>query len=299
MEWLNYHHLNYFWTIAREGSVTKAAQVLNLTQPTLSAQIRTLEEALGGPLFVRAGRGLKMTDLGRTVFVYAEEIFGLGRELLSTVRGEPVAGSRRFAVGISDHLSKLAVFHLLKPLLELPEPVRLVCLEEGLEHHIALLLRHELDLVLSDAPLGAHSGPRVYNHLLGEAGVQVFGTPALIQAWPGAFPRCLRGAPFVVPPVNSALRRALDHWFDQEGLRPRVIAEVQDVALIKTFAAGGCGFVIAPAVLTAAMARQYDLHPVGRIEGLRERVYAISAERRIKHPAVRALQEAAVREVFA
>lgn len=298
MEWLNYHHLHYFWTIAREGSVTRAASVLNLTQPTLSAQVRTLEEALGGALFERAGRGLRPTELGRTVLAYADEIFGLGRELLSTVRGGAPRGARRFAVGISDNLSKLAVFHLLKPVLTLEEAQRLVCLEAGFERHLAMLLAHELDVVLTDTPLGAHAGPRVYNHLLGEAGVQIFGTPALLEAWPGVAPARFQGAPFVLPPRDSALRRGLDRWFEQAGIVPRLVAEIADGALMKTFAAGGCGFMAAPAVLESAMADQYGLQPTGLVPGLRERIYALSAERRITHPAVLALQQAAVREVF-
>jgi LysR family transcriptional activator of nhaA len=298
MEWLNYHHLYYFWTVAREGSVTRAAQLLNLTQPTLSAQIRSLEGNLGGPLFTKVGRGLQMSDLGRTVYGYAEEIFSLGQDLADAARNRATSGPRRFAVGVSDTLSKLTVFHLLKPALELPQPVRLVCIEESFETHLAMLLRHELDLVLSDTPCAVQSGPRAYNHLLGEAPVQIYGTRALLKQFPGKFPDRLRGAPFLVPPRNTALRRALDHWFAQSRLEPRIVAELIDGALLKTFAGEGLGFVPAPAVLESVMARSYRLYPVGPAKGISEKVYAISVERRIKHPAVLAIQEAAVKEVF-
>jgi len=298
MEWLNYHHLYYFWTVAREGSVTKAAALLNLTQPTLSAQIRTLEGELGGPLFTRVGRGLRVSDLGRMVFGYAEDIFGLGQELMSASKGRSGQRPRRFAVGISDAISKLTVFHLLKPALELAQPVRLVCIEEGFEAHITMLLRHELDLVLSDLPFAAQSGPRAYNHLLGEAAVKVFGTAELIAQHPGTFPDGLRGAPFLVPPKDTALRRALDRWFDQERLEPRIVAEISDGALLKTFGSESRGFVPAPAVLEAAMARQHGLLPLGSAKGIKEKIYAISVERRLKHPAVLAIQEAAMKEVF-
>ena len=298
MEWLNYHHLHYFWVVAREGSVTKASEVLNLTQPTLSAQIRNLEGSLGGALFTRSGRGLRMTDLGRMVFGYADEIFGLGRELMGAARGRKADRAQPFAVGVSDALSKLTVFHLLKPALDLEDPVRLVCIEEGFERHIALLLRHELDLVLSDTPLGPHAGPRAYNHLLGEADLAVFGTAELIARHPGPFPRALQGAPFLVPPRDTALRRALDAWLEREDLQPVLVAEIADGALLKTFGAEGRGFLLAPAVLTDIMARQYGLLFLGAASGLRERVFAISAERRIKHPAVLAIQRAAVREIF-
>jgi LysR family transcriptional activator of nhaA len=299
MEWLNYHHLYYFWTVAREGGVTRAAERLNLTQPTLSAQIRTLEESLGGPLFVRVGRGLQLTDLGRMAQGYAEDIFGLGRELMDSARGRAGGGPRRFAVGISDALSKLTVFHLLKPALALPEPVRLVCIEEGFEDHIAMLLRHELDLVLSDAPFALQSGPRAYNHLLGEAPIKIFGTRALLERHPGDFPARLRGAPLLVPPRDTALRRALDHWLERERLEPTIVAEISDGAMMKTFAADGLGFVPAPAVLEADMATGYGLLPLGAARGIKEKVYAISIERRLKHPAVLAIQHAAVSEVFA
>ncbi|BDU78381.1 transcriptional activator NhaR [Mesoterricola sediminis] len=298
MEWLNYHHLFYFWTVAREGSVTRAAAALHLAQPTLTAQIRTLEGSLGGPLFTRVGRGLAMTDLGRVAYGYAEQIFGLGRELLDASRGRTGAGPIRFAVGISDALSKLTVFRLLRPALELEQPVRLSCIEEGNEVHFAMLLRHELDLVLSDVPFTPRSGPRAYNHLLGEAPVKLYGTKALLRRHPGSFPGRLRGAPFLLPPRDTALRRALDHWLDRERLEPAIVAEISDGALLKTFGGEGRGFLPAPAVLEEAMARQHGLHPAGEVPGIRERIYAVSAERRLQHPAVLAIREAAVREVF-
>jgi LysR family transcriptional activator of nhaA len=239
-----------------------------------------------------------MTELGRMTCAYADEIFGLGQELLGAAQGRPTKGPRRFAVGVSDALSKALVFRLLQPALDLPDPVRLVCIEEGFDAHLKLLLRHELDLVISDAPLGAHAGPRAYNHLLGEADIQLYGTPELIARFPGPFPAALQGAPFLVPPPDVALRRALDHWFGREDIRPRIVAELADRALQMTFGAEGRGFVPVAAVLSQATAAQFRLVPVGTLPGLKERTYAISVERRIKHPAVLAIQQAAVREVF-
>lgn len=240
-----------------------------------------------------------MSDLGRMVYNYAEEIFTLGRDLAEAAKGRTAAGPRRFAVGVSDAISKLTVFHLLKPAMELPQPVRLVCIEESFETHLAMLLRHELDLVLSDTPCAIQSGPRAYNHLLGEAPIQIYGTRALQKRFPGAFPERLKGAPFLVPPRNTALRRALDHWFTRFDIEPSIVAEIIDGALLKTFAGEGLGFAPAPAVLGSVVARSYGLFPVGAAKGIREKVYAISIERRLRHPAVLAIQEAAVKEVFA
>ncbi len=298
MEWLNYHHLFYFWTTAREGSVTRAAERLRLAQPTLSAQIRSLETALGVRLFEKQGRGLVMTEAGRTAFRYADSIFGLGRELQESLAGSSGGSRPVLAVGISDALPKLMVRNLLEPALRLPEAIRLVCREDRTDRLLAELSLHDLDLVLSDLPLPPNSAVKAFSHLLGECGVEIFGTPALRKEHPGAFPRCLEGAPFLLPPEGAALRRGLDQWFELEGLHPRIIGEFDDSALLKSFGQKGLGFFAAPANLRAEVERQYQVKHLGTAERVRERVYALTLDRRLRHPAVVAISESAKSRVF-
>ncbi|MDP1832659.1 MAG: transcriptional activator NhaR [Geothrix sp.] len=298
MDWLNYHHLLYFWTTAREGSVTRAAERLSLAQPTLSAQIRSLEIALGVRLFEKQGRGLAMTEAGRTAFRYADGIFGLGREMQESLAG--LAHGRRpiLAVGVSDALAKLLVHRLLEPALRLPEPIRLLCREDRTDRLLAQLSLHELDLVLSDMPPPPNSAVKAFSHLLGECGVQVFGAAALRKAHPGPFPRCLEGAPFLLPPEGTALRRGLDQWFEGESLRPRIVGEFDDSALLKTFGQQGLGFFAAPANVASEIERQYQVKRLGLAKGVRERIYALTLDRRLRHPAVVAISEAARDRVF-
>jgi LysR family transcriptional activator of nhaA len=298
VDWLNYHHLFYFWTTAREGSVTHAAERLRLAQPTLSAQIRSLETALGVRLFEKQGRGLAMTEAGRTAFRYADSIFGLGRELQESLAG--LSGGNRpvLAVGISDALPKLMVRNLLEPALHLAEPIRLVCREDRTDRLLAQLTLHDLDLVLSDLPLPANSAVKAFSHLLGECGVEIFGTTNLRKQHPGVFPSCLEGAPFLLPPEGAALRRGLDQWFELEGLHPRIIGEFDDSALLKSFGQKGLGFFAAPATLGAEVERQYQVKRLGIAERVRERVYALTLDRRLRHPAVVAISESAKSRVF-
>lgn len=299
MEWLNYHHLRYFWAAAREGSVTRASQKLNISQPTVSAQIRELEQALGEKLFARSGRTLTLTEVGRTVYRYADEIFGLGRELLDTIRDRPTGRPVRLSVGIADVVPKLVAYRLLEPALKLPEAVQIQCLEDHPERLLSELAVHGLDLVITDAPVPPAVKVRAYNHLLGECGVAVFGSEALAREHKGAFPRCLDGAPWLLPTENTTLRRSLEQWFEAQGLRPRVVGEFEDSALLKVFGEAGRGFFAAPAAIEAEVRRQYHVKTVGRVEGLRERFYAVTVERRLKHPAVLAISEAARRDLFA
>lgn len=299
MEWLNYHHLLYFWTVAREGSVARACEQLHLAQPTVSAQIRALEKSLGAKLFAREGRGLALTDTGRVVYRYADEIFSLGRELRDTLNGRPTGRALRLAVGVADVLPKLVAYRLLEPALRLSEPVRIVCTEGKPEDLLGEMARHKLDLVLSDAPVGPGAKVRAFNHQLGECGVSVLGTSALALAHGGAFPESLDGAPFLLPTENTALRRSLDHWFDARGVRPVVAGEFEDSALLKAFGHAGAGLFVVPEVVEAETCRQYQVEPLGRVEAVRTRFYAISVERRLKHPAVVAISEAARRELFA
>ena len=298
MEWLNYHHLLYFWSVAREGTVTAAAQALRISQPALSTQIRVLEDNLGEKLFQPLGRKLALTEAGRVAFRYADEIFTLGRELRDELKGRPTGRPLRLVVGISDALPKLMVHRLLRPALELPESLRLSCRESGMPHLLAALFAHEVDLLLTDAPHSARGGPRAFNHLLGECGVDFFGAPALLRKHRRAFPRCLDGAPMLLPSEGTPMRLKLERWFEHEGIRPLVAGDFDDSALMKTFGAEGEGFFAAPSTVAADLEGTYKVKRIGTAEGLAERVYAVSTERRLVHPAVLAILKSAKEEVF-
>lgn len=298
---LNYHHLLLFWLVAREGGVVRAAQRLRLSPPTVSAQVRSLERALGERLLEKQGRRLVLTEVGRVAFGHAEEIFTLGQELVDAVKGRPGVGPLRLVVGVGQALPKLVARSLVAPALALGKSlgkIRLVCVEDRSERLLAELAAHQLDLVLSDAPVPPGSAVRAYNHLLGECGVSLFATRELAQRHRKNFPRGLDGAPFLLPTENTSLRRNLDLWFEREGLRPMLEGEFEDGALLKAFGADGLGIFPAPSAVEEDVRRQYDVELVGRIEDVRERFYAISVERRIKNPAVLAICEAARTRTF-
>ena len=298
MAWLNYHHLLYFWTVARLGSIAKATSELHLTQPAISAQLRTLERALGEKLFMKSGRNLVLTDVGRLVFRYADEIFTIGRELQETLSGRPTGRAPRFTVGIADAMPKLLAFRLLEPALESAGPIRLVLREDKPERLLADLAIHALDLVLADAPVSPAVKVRAHSHLLGESGVTIFGAPSLARAYRRRIPTSLDGAPFLLPTDNSVLRRSLDQWFDRQGIRPLPVAEIEDSALLKEFGQRGIGLFVAPTVMETEVQRQYAVNVVARIDDIRERFYAISAERKITHAAVLAITRGARRDIF-
>jgi LysR family transcriptional activator of nhaA len=298
MEWVNYHHLLYFWVVAREGGLVAAGKVLRLSHPTLSAQIHSLEDHLGEKLFIKVGRKLALTESGRVVFRYADEIFTLGREMVDTVKGRSTGQPLRLDVGVADVVPKLVVRRLLQPALSLPEPVRLVCHEESYEKLLADLALHTLDIVISDAPVPTGSSVRAFNHLLGETGVSFFGTKELVKRYKRGFPGSLNGAPVLLPLENLTLRRSLNQWFDRNAVKPRVVAEFEDSALLKVFGGDGVGLFPAPTVVEREVASQYGVEVLGRVEEVRERFYAISVERRLRHPAVVAVSEAARQELF-
>jgi LysR family transcriptional activator of nhaA len=297
MEWLNYHHLLYFWVAAREGGIGKASAKLRLAHPTVSGQIKALEQSLGERLFARAGRGVVLTEMGRLVFRYADEIFSLGRELLDTVQGRPTGRPMRLAVGIADVVPKLIARRLLEPALHLGEPVHIVCREDRPERLLAELSLHSLDVVLTDAPAPA-VGVQAYSHLLGESGVSFFAVARLAARYRAGFPASLDGAPMLLPTENTSLRRSLDQWLEAHGVRPRVIGEFEDSALLAVFGQDGIGIFPAAAAISEVVRRQYRVEVVGKAAGVHERFYALSVERRLKHPAVVAISDAARQELF-
>jgi LysR family transcriptional activator of nhaA len=298
MEWLNYHHLLYFWLVAKTGSVTEASDQLRLSQSTVSMQLRALERALDEKLFRRAGRRLALTDVGRVVFEYADEIFALGRELLDTVKDRPTGRPVRLNVGVADVLPKLVAHRLIAPALALDVPVRLVCTEGKPPALLAELALHRLDVVLSDTPADPGIAVRVFTHLLGECDVVLMAAPALAVRYRRGFPRSLEGAPLLVPALGTMMRRSLDQWLEGERLRPHVIGEFEDGALMQAFGAEGVGIFAVPSVVADDVRRQAGVRLVGRIPAVRERFYAISAERRLKHPAAVAISSAARTELF-
>lgn len=295
---LNYSHLHYFWAVARDGSIAAACKRLHVTQPTISGQLRTLERSLGEKLFARVGRGLELTDAGRTVFRYADEIFALGGELVEALRGSGGGRPAEARIGVADALPKLIVYRLLQPAMHLEEPIRLVCVEGKPDDLLAQLAVHRLDAVLSDTPIPSGVHVRAFSHLLGESAVSVFAARAHVEEHRSTFPDCLHDVPWLLPTRNTALRRLIDGWFENRSMTPTVAAEFEDSALIKVFGQAGAGVFPAPSVIQDEIQRQYDVAPIGEIDGIRERFYAISAERRVKNPAVLAITETARRDLF-
>ena len=298
MEWLNYHHLLYFWLAAKTGSVTQASDELRLSQSTVSAQIGALERSLDEKLFRREGRRLVPTDVGQVVFQYADEIFALGRELVDTVKDRPTGRPLRLNVGVADVLPKLVAHRLLAPALTLGVPVRLVCTEGKPPQLLAELALHRLDVVLSDMPADPGVAVRVFTHLLGECEVVLVAAPALAARYRRGFPRSLDGAPLLVPGTGTSMRRALEQWIESLGIHPRVVAEFEDTALMQAFGREGVGIFPIPSVVERDVCRQSGVRVVGRLPDVHERFYAISAERRLKHPAVVAISSAAKNELF-
>ncbi|MBI5511546.1 MAG: transcriptional activator NhaR [Deltaproteobacteria bacterium] len=300
MEWLNYHHLLYFWVVAKEGSIVAAGKELRLAHPTISGQIHRLEEVLGQKLFERRGRNLVLTDDGRVAFRYAEEIFGLGREFLDTVKGRPGNRPVRLVVGISDALAKSVVQRILEPVFSLGNDIQVICRNDrSVEAFMGDLALNELDVVLSDAPAGPGSPVRAFSHLLGECGTAFFAAPALASRLRRRFPRSLDGMPFLAPGIGSTFRRALSEWLEAQEIRPRIVAELDDAALAKVFGESGRGVFAAPDVIEKEIRQRYHVQVVGRSAGLRQQVYAISLERKVKHPAVVAICEVARTSIFA
>ena len=298
MPFLNYHHLMYFWTVAREGGVARAAETLHLSSPTISAQIHELEDMLGDKLFERRGRTLVLTEVGQLVYKYAEDIFTMGRELLDAVKLGPDSRPRKLCVGISDAMPKLMSVALLEPAMALEPACAIIATENKIDLLLAELATFRLDLILSDIPIGAGQQMRAYNHLLGESGVTFFAGQTLAAKFSKNFPECLNDAPMFLPTRNTSLRRSLDQYFDTQNLRPRILGEFEDAALLQAFGQTGRAVFPAASLVEDEVARLNNVKIIGRMEGVRARFYAISPERKLKHPAVVAICTAARQDFF-
>ncbi|MEM7542542.1 MAG: transcriptional activator NhaR [Pseudomonadota bacterium] len=299
MRHLNYNHLLYFWTIAQEGSIARAAEKLFLTPQTVSGQLKLLEQSVGTPLFERVGRRLVLSDNGRIVFQYADEIFRLGAELTERMKSGKPGNPLVLNVGIVSSIAKLITYQILKPAMDLAEPVQLVCAEGELEALLAELTVARLDLVISDRPIPTGLSVKAFNHQLGETGVAFFSQAEGWREYARGFPATLDGAPMLLPVGTSALRRRLEDWFEAVGVRPNVIAEFHDSALLKAFGQAGKGLFPAPSAIAKEVEAMYGAREVGIAEGARESYYAISPERKIHHPAVQRVTEVARSSVFA
>lgn len=299
MEWLNYHHLLYFWAVARYGSVVRASSELRLAQPTISGQIRRLEDVLGEKLFDRVGRNLVLTEVGRTTFRYADEIFSLGKQLMGTLKGRPSARPLRLTVGVADALPRALVRRLLEPAFHIGHPIELICREDrAVEDFLSALAGQELDLVLADRPLGPGIKVQAFNHLLGDCGITFLAATRLAKSCAAKFPRSLDGAPFLLPAGHATLRRELDQWFVASRVRPAVVAEFDDSTLMYAFGEEGKGIFPSPTLFEAQCRRWYNVAVVGHAKTIRQRFYAISVDRRVQHPAVTAIIQAARQDVF-
>lgn len=294
MDWLNYHHLLYFWIVAKEGSIVKACDKLHLSQPTISNQLKTLEQAIGQDLFQRSGRQLILTEMGQMVFRYVDDIFTIGQDLQQFLQGQtPASRRQRLTIGITDSLPKMVSFRILEPLLALQESVRFVCTEDGnLEGLLARLSLYELDLVLADAPVTPGTKIKAYNHLLGECGLSFFATPALAKHCK-PFPQCLKDAPLLLPSDNTALRPELTKWLNSLGLTPHIVGEFDDTALLKVFGQMGHGIFALPTVIEADIVTSLGVECIGRAESVRNRFYAISIQRKLAQPVITHLVEMA------
>lgn len=299
MEWLNYHHLLYFWTVAKEGGVSRAAEKLHLAQPTLSSQIKKLEKSIGHELFERSGRSLVLTETGHLVFRYADEIFGLGQELADVLHNRTNEDRSRFLVGVQGALPKLVAYELLRPALECEEnEYQIVCFEGKINELLGELAMHRLDVVIADRPLTPDNHVRAFNHLLGKCGVTVYGTSKLTRKYKKGFPQSLNGAPTLLPTQNTSLRRQLEQWFDDHEIYPTIAHEFEDSAVLKVFGQEGHGLFMTPTAIEEDVCKQYGVKVVGRLPEIVERFYAISIEKRLKHPAVVKISEFARENLF-
>ncbi len=298
MNRLNYKHLRYFWMVAKTGSIAKAAERLYLTPQSISGQLTEFANVLGVELFRRAGRNLEITDAGRQVLSYADEIFSIGDELLDAIHDQRTKKSIPLKVGIADSVSKFVAYRLLEPALKLAEPIRLICREGRLESLLSELSVHRLDMIIADRPMPSHLNVRGFNHLLGESGLTVFGASTLVDKLMGEFPECLNQAPFLLPGDDAAIRPKLERWLDNHNLHPMINGEFDDSALMKSFGQAGAGLFAAPSTNAAHICEQYKVKVVGHIDAVMEQLYMITTERQLTHPAIVAISKKGKEELF-
>jgi LysR family transcriptional activator of nhaA len=298
MATLNFNHLRYFWMVAKSGSIARAAEQLHLTPHSISGQLREFKETLGVDLFRRSGRNLELTDAGQSILKYAEDIFSIGDELLEALRDQNTKKILPFRVGIADSVSKTIAYRLVEPALKLAEPVRLICREGRLAPLLADLSIHQLDMIIADRPMPVRLNVRGYNHLLGESGLTVLGARRLAKELTGSFPANLDNVPFLLPGEDVAIRLKLIRWFEANDLRPYIVGEFDDSALMKSFGQAGAGLFIAPTAIADQVCEQYEVIKIGRIDSVIEQLYAITTERQITHPAIVAINNVARQDIF-
>lgn len=299
MEWLNYHHLRYFWTVARKGGVRKAAEELHVSQPSISAQLRLLEESLGQKLFRRSGRNLVLTETGQLVLNYADEIFSAGRELMNAVKQRPGKHPVRVNIGLTDAFPKLIAFQILRAAFRSEAAVHMICREGEIGPLVSHLQAHRLDIVLADEPASSALKAKTFNHRLGRSGITFCAVPSLAAKLRRNFPQSLDGAPALLPTQNMGMRAALETWFDSKAIRPRLVGEFEDTALMEVCSTGGRGFTAVHTVVDRAALKHFGLRVIARVDECGTDFYAITAERRVKHPAAVAITEHAYSSVFA
>ena len=296
MENLNYKHLRYFWMVAKTGSIVRASEQLYCSPQSISGQLGELENNLGVQLLKKAGRGLVLTDMGRRVFSYADEIFALGSELLEATQQQTIIKSVPFRIGISDSVAKSIAYRIIEPILALDEPIRLICREGKLASLLSEMSVNQLDLVIADRPMPANINVRAHNHLLGESHLAIFGTQNLIDTYIKnkqnvAFPFNLNGAPFLLPGEDFTFQQKLVDWFESKKIYPRIVGEFDDGALLKSFGQAGAGFFAASAAISDYICKQYQVQQIGMVSKVTEQLYAITTERRLTHPAILAIVE--------
>lgn len=295
---LNYKHLHYFWVVAKEGSIAKAASKLHITPQTISGQLSMLEDRLNQPLFDRIGRGLQLTETGRLVLRYADEIFELGRELSDVLRGAPQFGASEFIVSAASAIPKTIVYKIVEPALNLNEEINLVCKEGPIDSILADLAVHDVDMVLTDTPLSSAFSIKAYNHFLGESGVSFFAAPSVIEKLSGEFPHCLNHAPMLLPTKQYAVRQLFERWANDIDVFPIIKGQYDDSALMKSFGQAGLGIFFMPTVIEQEVCQQFHVDVVGRTEEIKQRFYAVSSERKVTHPAVAAICDSARDIIF-
>jgi len=299
MEFLNYHHLRYFWMVARKGGVRRAAEALHVSQPSVSAQLRLLEESLGQKLFRRSGRNLVLTDAGQLALNYADEIFSAGRELMNAIKQRPGKHPVRLNIGLTDAFPKLITFEILRAAFKSDEAVHIICREGEIGPLVSHLQAHRLDIILADEPASSTLKAKAFNHRLGRSGITFCAVATVAAKLRRGFPRSLDGAPALLPTTNMGMRTVLDAWFDKQGIRPRLVGEFEDTALMEVCSAGGRGFTVVHSVIDRAALKHYDLRVIAKVEDCGSEFYAITTERLVKHPAAIAITKHAYTNIFA